>query len=284
MATKTNINDWLSGARSQLNSCVDQPALEAQVMLSHVLGQPRAWTIAHPDFLISNQQIQQLDALLEKRRQGKPLPYLIGHWEFYGLDFAVNPGVLIPRPETELLVEEALRWLKPKRHPLRAIDVGTGSGCIAISIARHMPGLHLLATDVSRPALNTCQQNAAGHGVQSQVTLAQADLLEPFCGPFDLVCANLPYIPSAKLGRLEVARREPKLALDGGTDGLRLVEPLLAQAASRMAPGGLLLLEIEFEQGEAASAIARRQFPDASVQVLADLAGLPRLLKIEPGK
>lgn len=282
MATKNSIHEWLAKARLQLSGCAEQPSLEAQVMLAHVLLQPRAWVIAHPDFSISIQHRKRLDTLLVKRQRGEPLPYLIGHWEFYGLDFTVNPAVLIPRPETELLVEEALRWIKQKKHSLNAIDIGTGSGCIAVSLAKHAPDLRILATDVSRAALNTCRLNAtAGNSMQDQVTLVQADLLEPFCGPFDLVCANLPYIPTSKLAQLEVARHEPALALDGGTDGLRLVEPLLVQAASRMAPGGLLLLEIEFEQGEQSVEIARRLFPRAAIQVLPDLAGLPRLLRIE---
>ncbi len=253
------------------------------MLLAHVLGQPRAWVIAHPESSISTNQGQTLDALLEKRRQGEPLPYLLGHWEFFGLDFLVNPAVLIPRPETELLVEEARRWIQHRKNPVQGIDVGTGSGCIAVSLAKCTPGLRLLATDSSRPALDTCRLNGVRHGVQDRVALAQADLLEPFHGPFDLVCANLPYIPTRKLAELSVTRHEPSLALDGGVDGLRLVERLLVQAATRMAAESLLLLEIESGTGQQALEIARAIFPRGAVQVLQDLAGLPRLLRIETG-
>ncbi len=251
------------------------------MLLAHVLNQPRAWIIAHPETSISIEQSQTLATLLEKRRLGEPLPYLLGHWEFYGLDFLVNPGVLIPRPETELMVEDALGWIRQRKKPVKSIDVGTGCGCIAISLARCTPGLHFLATDISRPALHTSALNAARHGVRDRIELVQADLLEPFSGPFDLVCANLPYIPSGKLDGLEVTRHEPRAALDGGPDGLREIERLLGQAAPRMAAGGLLLLEIEFEQGQQAKELADDAFPSASIKVLPDLAGLPRLLRIE---
>ncbi len=281
MAETAKIEDWLVKAAFQVRDRAEQPALEAQVLLAHVLHQPRSWVIAHPEFSTSSPQDRQLESLLEKRQQGEPLPYLLGHWEFYGLDFLVNPDVLIPRPETELLVEEALHWIQARKKPITAIDVGTGSGCIAVSLATCSPGLHLLASDISRSALKTCAQNAARHGVQRQISLVQADLLEPFNGPFDLLCANLPYIPTPKLATLEVARHEPGLALDGGTDGLRFIEQLLAQAASRMAPAGLLLLEIEAGQQDEAASLASRYFPGASINVLPDLAGLPRLLRIE---
>ncbi len=280
---KTRIEDWLSQARFRLESRAEQPALEAQVLLGYVLSQAQAWVIAHPEFTISESQEQLLNALLEKRQQGEPLPYLLGHWEFYGLDFLVNPGVLIPRPETELLVEEALGWARHREKPIRSIDIGTGSGCIAVSLAKCSPGLHILASDISRQALDTCVMNAARHAVKERVTLVQADLLEPFSGPFDLLCANLPYIPSRKLDGLEVAHHEPRGALDGGLDGLVYIERLLQQAVSRMAPKGLLLLEIESGQGKPAMNLATRIFLGASARVVPDLAGLPRLLRIETG-
>ncbi len=254
------------------------------MLLAHVLGQPRAWVIAHPESPISIQQEQTLNTLLEKRRQGQPLPYLLGHWEFYGLDFLVNPAVLIPRPETELLVEEALRWIRDRKEPGRGIDTGTGSGCIAVSLSKCVSGLDLIATDISRPALATCALNAARHGVRDRMALVQADLLESLRGPFDLLCANLPYIPSAELAALDVTRHEPSLALDGGADGLRLIERLLVQAASRMAAESLLLLEIESGERDQALNIACQTFPRAAVQVLPDLAGMPRLLRIENGR
>jgi release factor glutamine methyltransferase len=280
MTTTSSVQSWLLEARQFLTPGSDQPALEAQVLLGHVLGQPRAWVVAHPEAPLSAAQDDMLANLLARRLQGAPLPYLIGHWEFFGLDFIVNHAVLIPRPETEFLVEEALDWLQGRRQPLLAADVGTGSGCIAVALACHAPALTVIASDVSRPALQVTAQNLQHHGLGSRIHLLQADLLGGIAGPFDLVCANLPYIPSATLEGLEVAAHEPRLALDGGPNGLQLIERLLIQAASKMAVGGRLLLEIEASEGESAAEAAFRCFPDADIRVLSDLAGKPRLLKI----
>jgi len=284
MTKTSSVHFWLLQARQLLSGCSDQPALEAQVLLAHVLVQPRAWVIAHPEFLLSNEQDEQLHTLLAQRLQGVPLPYLLGHWEFFGLDFMLNPQVLIPRPETELLVEEALQWMRERSQKLHAVDVGAGSGCIAVSLAKNAPDLTITGIDISRPALAVARQNVLRHGVREQVHLLQGDLLQACRGRFDLVCANLPYIPSQTLAGLEVARREPRLALDGGPDGLRLIERLLTQAAMRMAPGGLLLLEIESGQGESAAELAFRLFAKAAIRVLPDLSGKPRLLKIVPDR
>ena len=284
MTKTSSVHSWLLQASQLLSGCSDQPALEAQVLLAHVLVQPRAWVIAHPEFLLSNEQDEQLHTLLAQRLQGVPLPYLLGHWEFYGLDFLLDPHVLIPRPETEFLVQEALQWIHGRSQILHVVDVGTGSGCIAVSLAKNAPALTVTGIDISRPALDVARQNVVRHRVQEQVHLLQGDLLQPCRGRIDLVCANLPYIPSQTLAGLEVARREPRLALDGGWDGLRLIEKLLAQTAMRMAPGGLLLLEIESGQGESAAELASSRFPKAAIEVLPDLSGKPRLLKIYPDR
>ena len=271
-------------ARQSLAGKGENPGLEAQVLLAHSLSQPRSWVLSHPEFTLSQAQREQLTTLLAQRQQGEPLPYLIGHWEFYGLDFAVNPNVLIPRPETELLVEQALDWSRQQHRSLQVADVGTGSGCIAVSLVKNNPQLKIVGVDISRPALQAAQQNIARHGVQSQVDLLQADLLQACPGPFDLLCANLPYIPSKMLIGLDVVHYEPRLALDGGPDGLRLVEKLLSQADCRMNPSGLLLLEIEEGQADRALNLANHLFPHGKSQVLADLAGKPRLLRIEQGE
>ncbi len=283
MTTTSSVETWLLEARHQLDGSSDQPALEAQVLLGHVLGQPRSWILAHSETSLSAAQDETLAALLSRRLLGVPLPYLVRHWEFYGLDFAVNEHVLIPRPETEFMVEEALDWLRGRRQPLLAADVGTGSGCIAVALACHTPNLTVIASDLARPTLQVARRNVLRHGLEGRVHLLKSDLLGACAGPFDLLCANLPYIPSAALAGLAVAAYEPRLALDGGPDGLRLIERLLAQSAPRMAPGGMLLLEIEAGQGESAAEAAYRCFPEASIRVLPDLAGKPRLLKIIPG-
>ena len=279
--TRTNSAAWLQAARQKLSASSEEPALEAQLLLSHILSRPRAWLLAHPETSLSAGQLERLDALLDAFASGQPLPYLLGRWEFYGLDFLVTPDVLIPRPETELLVEEGLAWVKTRPGICRVADVGTGSGCIAASLAKHAPGARIVAMDISFPALRVSACNLTRLGLQERVGLVQCDLLSACAGPFDLVCANLPYIPSSTLTGLEVARYEPPIALDGGPDGLRLIERLLIQSTSRLAPGGLLLLEIEAGQGESARELGERLFPDAKSGVSNDLAGKPRLLRIE---
>lgn len=272
---------WLFAARQRLESISPDAWLEAQLLLAHQTKQSRAWVLTHPECVLSDEQRSQLDALLERRMQGTPLPYLLGHWEFFGLDFAVSPDVLIPRPETELLVEQALVWLKT--HPAQRLvaDVGTGSGCIAVSLAVNQADIRLVATDQSGPALAMAAKNACRHGVADRIQWLNTNLLDGYTGQLDLVIANLPYIPSATLSELLVSKFEPIGALDGGPDGLDLIGALLKDAPRWLAPGGAILLEIEAGQGESAPALAHALLPDAAVSLLPDLAGLPRIVKIE---
>lgn len=253
--------------------------LEAQLLVAHVLDRSRAWVIAHPETRLTGEQKDGLDSLLSRRLSGEPLPYLFGHWEFYGLDFAVTPDVLIPRPETELMVERALAFLR-LRPGCRAADVGTGSGCIAVSLLKHDPEIHMIAMDLSWPALRVARRNAAHHAVLPRLTLVQADLMSAVAGALDLVCANLPYIPRKALETLPVARHEPITALDGGEEGLDAIRRLIQDAPRWLAPGGRLLLEIQFDQGEAVQNLTRQYLPGASAEVLPDLAGKPRLVEI----
>jgi release factor glutamine methyltransferase len=252
----------------------------------HAARKPRAWVLAHPEGQLDNAQLVHLAQMLSELERGQPLPYILGAWEFYRLRFAVTSAVLIPRPETELLVETALLWLEQRKRqktiPLRAIDVGTGSGCIAVSLATHAPQTTWVASDVDPEALKIAWQNASAHGIRGRVTLMQADLLAPFKSQaFDLICANLPYIPSAVLRTLAVYGQEPTLALDGGEDGLAQIRRLLAQSCECLRPGGLLLVEIETSQGATALELAEHYFPDAQIHVRQDYAGHDRLLIIE---
>lgn len=250
--------------------------MEAQLLAGHVLGQPRSWVVAHPDAIILDAQRKLLDSLLERLLRREPLPYLTGKAEFYGLVFEVSPAVLIPRPETELLVDTALAWLRSRPQPRRAIDVGCGSAAIAVTLAVHVPDLCVVGVDRSHQALQVARRNIQRHMVSQQVKLVNTDLMAGLRGRFDLLCANLPYIPTQKLASLDVARFEPWIALDGGVDGLRLVERLLAQATEVE----LALLEIEAGQAEAALKLAANYLPGAKCQVLRDLAGHARLLVI----
>ena len=282
MKPKNEAGAWLVDARARLLPVSEQPALEAQVLLAHVVDKPRAWVIAHPETALSSDQASSFCILLERRLSGVPLPYLLGHWEFFGLRFKVTPDVLIPRPETELLVEKALTWLRV--HPSRrfAVDVGTGSGCIAVSLAHMVDDLQIVALDMSRPALLVARQNICDHQVQNRVHLLQTNLLAGLTrGKYDLVCANLPYIPSTTLAELEVGCHEPRQALDGGPDGMSYISSLLENAPQRLAPGGLLMLEIEARQGVSVPQLAGRFFPAAEIQLFHDLSGNPRLVQVE---
>jgi release factor glutamine methyltransferase len=282
---KNNIAGWLRAAGDRVDSgelpgMEAQVNLELQVILATVLGRPRAWVLAHPEVELNADQLERLEALSTRLAQGVPLPYLTGEQEFFGLAFNATPAVLIPRPETELLIEQALLWLRTHPGKRNAADIGTGSGCIAVTLAKHIPDLRVLAVDISMPALEVAQGNAARHGVEDQITFRQGDLLTGMDSQMDLICANLPYIPQPSLAELYVAKHEPALALDGGADGLELIRRLLKNAPDRLAPGGMILLEVQYDQGDAVGVLAREVFPDAQVDVLKDLAGLDRLVSI----
>jgi release factor glutamine methyltransferase len=276
-----NIGDTLAEARQRLKDVSPSAGLDSQVLLASVLDQPRSWLLAHGEAPMTREQNREYDTLLSRLEAGEPLPYILGEWEFYGLKFYVTPAVLIPRPETELLVQQAVDWLGAHPGRNRALDVGCGSGTIAVSIAKYITKISFKAIDNSRAALEVCGRNARYHGVGQRIELLHGDLLESVKGQFDLICANLPYIPSDRLPELAVYGKEPALALDGGVDGLTYIRRLLRKAPLVINPGGLLLLEIDAAQGQSAAAIAEAFFPEAVVRIEDDLAGLPRLLRIE---
>ncbi len=270
----------ISDIAHRLEATSDTPRLDAQVLLAQILGKPKAWLLAHPEATLTKEENQALEASIHRLEQGEPLPYVLGHWEFYGLDFRVTPEVLIPRPETELLVERAIKWLESRPKRRFACDVGTGSGCIAIALAINAPELHILADDLSFAALKIAQWNVQKHNISDRVHLVQSDLLPPDARPYDLVTANLPYIPTPTLQTLPVYLREPALALDGGADGLLVIRRLIAQLSYALAPGGLALLEIEERQGQAALEISQQYLPERPAKLHKDLAGHDRLLEI----
>lgn len=285
-----NVRSALEQIAERLRGVTDTPELDAQVLLAHLMGRTRVWLAAHPESPLSERVLASTQEAVSRLEAGTPLPYVLGRWEFFGLDFEVTPDVLIPRPETELLVEQAIFWLKSRRvdkfSSLRAADVGTGSGCIAVALAKHVPEARVLATDLSLPALRVARRNALRHGAASRVDFVQCDLLPPHPEPlpteshFDVICANLPYIPSEKLKRLAVYGREPTLALNGGSDGLDVIRHLLKIAPEWLAPDGLLLLEIEEGQGMAAVSLAYDSFERATINLRRDLAGKERLVAI----
>jgi release factor glutamine methyltransferase len=276
-----NIGSILDILQSTVFRHNDTPRLDAQVLLANITGKPRSWILAHPEARLSPDEHKRFSDNLARLKSGIPLPYVLGHWGFYNLDFIINPNVLIPRPETELLVDEALQWLQSRPGCRQVADIGTGSGCIAVSLAHNLPGLQVTATDISKPALTVAQANATRHGVADRVTFIQADLLPPSCPAFNLICANLPYIPSATLHQLDVYEREPTLALDGGLDGLDLIQRLIRTAPNCLAKEGLLILEIEANQGKTAIELAIERFPGSEIRLVPDHAGHDRLLCIQ---
>jgi len=274
------IKEALSRARLRLKeSGTDSPALDAGLLLSYVTGRDLAGLYRDWESVLTPAEEEWYLSLVARREAGEPVAYLTGHKEFMGLDFVVNRSVLIPRPETELLVETALRLLP---HTPLIVDVGTGSGAIAVSLAVLMPGAVVYATDQSRAAIEVARINAALHGVESRIRFFQGDLLAPLAGldlagRVDLVAANLPYIATGEISALprEVRLFEPVSALDGGADGLDLYRRLIPAAAGMLKPGGWLLAEIGCGQREAVSGLLRP--PLWEVTILKDLAGRDRL-------
>lgn len=276
----------LSEVIAQLTPISDTPGLDASVLIAHVINQPRTWVMAHPELGLTAEQQKELDDSLARLERGESFPYVLGHWEFFGLDLEVTPEVLIPRPETELLVEKAIAWLQKSPVRRTIADVGTGSGAIAVSIAVNVPGTHVLGTDLSFKALEVARKNAIKFDVINRIDFVQCDLLPshieslPTELHLDLICANLPYIPTETLHNLPIFGCEPTLALDGGMDGLDPIRRLLSIAPEWLAPQGMILLEIESTQRIQALNLARDIFSEASIHLHQDLAGQDRLLEI----
>ena len=279
-------------AAERLARCgIADARLEAEVLARHALGYDRAAYFASLRQPLDAAQQARIERLVARRAHGEPLAYITGHREFYGLDFIVNPAVLIPRQETELLVDKALEWASSwasvraasgqgNAAPLIA-DVGTGSGAIAVALACNLPSARVLAIDASAAALAVADRNRRRHGVADRVALLQGDLLTALKPGVDAIVSNPPYIASDLLPGLPPdVRREPALALDGGHDGLRLTRRLIEQAARRLNRGGALLIEIAPEQAEAALGLARAAFPGATTWVAADGAGRARCVGV----
>lgn len=262
------------------------PDLDAAVLLGHVVGASRAALMAYPERILAPEQAAQLRDMVARRLAGEPVAYLTGHREFMGLDFRTDARALIPRPETELLVEAALeearRRLDAGQVPIVA-DIGTGTGAIAISLAVHEPRVpRVYATDISAGALALAAENARGRGVTERVMLLQGDLMAPLPERVDLLLANLPYVAPREARALprDVRQYEPAQALYGEEEGLGHFRRLFAMAPAGLRPGATLLLEIGYDQRTAVEALARAAFPKGSVRVLADYAGWERVVVV----
>lgn len=276
-----NIGSWLKDAQQQVSGLSETASLDIQVLISTVLNKPRSWVLAHLEYELSITDISRLAEMLSQLARSIPLAYITGTSHFYGLQFYTNSDVLIPRPETELLVEKAILWIKNYMSSGLVLDVGTGSGCIAISLAVNLPDIKCIAIDKSSRALQVAKRNAVNNHVENQCCFIQSDLTTSLFGKFQLICANLPYIPTNKLENLSVARYEPKAALDGGKDGLDLIHRLLADSVHIADTKVCLILEIEADQGNSGRKLGQIYYPDAEVTIKKDLAGNDRLLTIE---
>ncbi len=269
----------LSRARDILTqNNVDDAPLEGELLLRHVLNISRTRLYQDLDRKLSPQQEETFWHLVERRSNGEPTAYITGHREFYGLDFHVDRRVLIPRPESELLVETALGLAQ--NHSLFTIaDIGTGCGAIAISLALELPQAKIYATDISAATLEVALLNCQKHGVADRVRLLQGDMLAPLPHPVDLILANLPYVKESELAGTGF---EPRLALDGGPDGMERIEQLCRQIDSKLRPGGHLLLEMGMGQREAVTTLLHTLFPRGRIEVIPDLSGIERVISFCP--
>lgn len=263
---------------------IDDTRLETEVLMAYVLGIDRAHLLARlADELDADTNVR-FDALLARRIAHEPLAYITRHREFYGIDIACRPGALIPRPETEMLVEIALDEILRRGDALRIADVGTGSGAIAVAIAVHAPRARVTAIDASDAALTVARDNAARVGVADRIDLRTGDLLED-AGVFDVIVANLPYVSAAEWQELqpEIRDHEPREALVGGPAGTEVIERLLRQAPSQLEAAGVLAAEMGYAHGARLLAVAGACFPDAEACVIKDVAGLDRVLLVRRG-
>jgi release factor glutamine methyltransferase len=274
--------DWTAQYLRDKNA--ETPRLDAEVLLANTVGCQRIQLYTRFDEPAGEEVRAKYRDLIRKRVEGCPVAYLVGYKEFYNLRFAVSPAVLIPRPETELLVLQAITLAKPIPQA-RIVDVGTGSGAIAITLAKHLPGAHITAIDVSPEALDIARANAQTHQVSPRITFLLGDLLAPLPTqePFDLIVSNPPYIAQSEWAALppSVAKFEPRSALDGGPDGLLYIHRLITDSPQRLRPGSYLLLEIGAAQFKSAQELLEKQGCYQAITILPDHAGLPRVAKAQ---
>jgi release factor glutamine methyltransferase len=277
------VKEVLAQAAAQLRERgVESPRLDAELLLADVLNCNRAALFTWPDRRLTPKELTRFRELVARRAAREPLAYIVGHREFFGLDFLVDSRVLIPRPETELLVEQVMCLTQRMASLMQIADVGAGSGAIVVSLAVRLPRATFYALDDSPEALALVEENARRHGVVDRIHYLQGDLLAPLPAPVDLITANLPYVTTTEWQSLipEIREYEPRAALDGGPDGLHLIRRLLAMAPSCLQPGGALVLEIGASQGASVAALARDYFPRAAVQIFQDYAGLDRVVVV----
>jgi release factor glutamine methyltransferase len=272
--TGMNLSDSIAQATKALQGASDTPQLDASILLCHVLDCPRSFLLSHPETALNPAQAQAFEQLVARRARGEPVAYLTGIKEFWSLELKVTPAVLIPRPETETLVEAALARMPPDQ-PLRVADLGTGCGAVALALARERPQAHVVGTDRSDAALAVARANERLLGIPNVVFYESVWFAELFGQQFDLIVSNPPYVATGD-PHLRALRYEPQSALEGGADGLEAIRLIVRDAPAYLLPRGWLLLEHGAGQGEAVrSLFSAADF--TAVETLPDLSGLPRV-------
>lgn len=279
----------LKGANRLRHAAVPEARREAGSLLAHVIERDHTFLITHAEDPITDESLLRFLELIEKRANGKPLQYLTGRQEFFGLEFEVTPDVLIPRPETELLVESALRLVSPREGAVSICDIGTGSGCIVITLLHELPNARAIALDLSPSAIAVAKRNAVRHSVSDRLEFLLSDCfsgLRDTDGPFGLLVSNPPYVPSGHIEGLqrEVRDHEPHLALEAGPDGLSVIRRLLVDAGNHLKDSGHFLFEIGFDQGESVRRLIASMEQSGNWKILdiyPDLQGIPRTVALQ---
>ena len=269
-------------ARTLEANGISEPRLDAGLLMSHVIGRDRGFLVAHPEALMTERQLKQFEEFTDRRAQGEPLQYITGHQEFFKLDFEVTPDVLIPRPETELIVESALRLFQIDT-PFMFADIGTGSGCLAISILNECRKARAIAIDTSEQALRVAQRNAERHRVADRLRLIQSDLFDAISvnDTLDLIVSNPPYVSEGEMKTLQrEVQREPRSALAGGNDGLALIRRLLLNAPGYLKREGYLIFEFGINQDVTIRDLLDREVWKL-IEIRNDLQQIPRTLVLQ---
>lgn len=280
--------EWLLNYTSIFQKAdIGEAADEARVLLCHALKLSRDGIFSQPERIITAEELALLEDLAGRRVRREPSAYILRHKEFYGLDLSIDPRVMIPRPETEILVEEAVNfgraWIELHKGTMTVVDVGTGSGAIAIAMAVHIPGSRIYAVDISAAALEVAAVNIERHGLKNRVIPTQSDLLQQINDRADIIAANLPYIPQSGMRLLqpEIIKYEPEVALQGGVAGTEVIARLIEQVPAKINPGGAILLEIGQGQEDEIMPVIGRCLPGCPVSLIKDLAGIRRVIIIE---
>jgi len=274
-----------SATQTLLRTRIDDASVEAELLLGYVLRMSKTLLYTEPERALTSAETKRLWRLVRRRLDYEPTAYILGHCEFYGIDFCIDPHTFIPRPETELLLEKAVELAQHISHPGKQItiaDIGTGCGAIAISLALALPKAKIYATDISASTLRVAGMNCRRHAVNSQVELLQGNLLEPLPQPVDMIVANLPYIKDREFKNLspEIKKFEPMMALAGGEDGLDKIQQMLGQMPEKLNYEACFLLEIGQGQGERVTSLTTSYFPQADIELISDLGGIERVVKV----